>query len=179
MTVRSAVRALAVVALLAACSEPLGVEKFASTGPDFDPVRFWTGHTRSWGVLENRSGEPTSIVQTDCVGDAEGADGLHMRQRLTLDDGTVQNRDWHMRRLAGGQYEATANDMVGTASGTAAGRAFHWSWVLALKPGDSLHDVTMDQWMYLMDDGAMVNRTTIRKLGVILAEVTEQFQHVP
>jgi hypothetical protein len=37
----------------------------------------------------------------------------------------------------------------------------------------------MDQWMYMMDGGAMMNRTTIRKFGIILAEVSEQFQPVP
>jgi hypothetical protein len=84
-----------------------------------------------------------------------------------------------MRRVGQGAFEATANDIVGTARGKAAGRAFHWSWTLQTKPGNALYDVTMDQWMYLMDDGAMVNRTTISKLGLILAEVTEHFAHVP
>ncbi len=148
---------------------------FAGSSPVFDPVRFWTGHVRSWGVLENRSGEPDDTVTTDCVGDPEGPDGLHMTQRLMLGDGTRQSRDWHMRRTGSGQYEATANDMVGTAKGIASGRAFHWSWVLETRPGNRLFDVTLDQWMYLMADGTMLNRTTIRKLGIVLAEVTEQF----
>jgi len=47
--------------------------------------------------------------------------------------------------------------------------------VLALEPGNPVKNVTMDQWWYLMDDGSLLNRTTIRKLGVILAEVTEHF----
>jgi hypothetical protein len=29
--------------------------------------------------------------------------------------------------------------------------------------------------MYLLDDGSMMNRTTVRKLDVILAEVSEVF----
>ncbi len=163
----------------AACSDPMPVSRFAGDGPAFDPVSFWTGHVQSWGVLENRSGEPDMVVTTDCVGEAEGDGGLHMRQTLRLGDGTVQSRDWHMRRTGAGRFEATANDMVGTAVGEAAGRAFHWSWVLATKPGDSLRDVTMDQWMYGLDDGTMMNRTTIRKLGIILAEVSEDFHRTP
>jgi hypothetical protein len=164
---------------LAACSPSLPIARFADTAPDFDPVSFFTGHTRSWGVLENRSGQPTGIVTTDCMGDPEGSDGLHMVQHLTLPDGGTQMRDWHMRRTAPHMFEATANDMVGAARGEARGRVFHWRWVLATKPGDALRDVVMDQWMYGEANGAMVNRTTIRKLGVILAEVTEQFEHAP
>jgi hypothetical protein len=102
-----------------------------------------------------------------------------MVQTLTQGDGTVQHRDWHLRRTAPGAFTATANDMVGEAHGTAAGRVFHWNWVLALSPGNSLKNVTMDQWMYLMDGGTMMNRTTISKLGVILAEVSEEFQSIP
>ena len=160
--------------LLASCSDPIPVGAFG-TGPALDPVRFFTGTVRSWGVIEDRRGQPTQIVTTDCQGEAEGPDGLHMLQRLHVGTDEVTTRDWHMRRVGPGRYEAIANDLVGTARGEAAGRAFHWQWVLALEPGNPVKNVTMDQWWYLMDDGSMLNRTTIRKLGVILAEVTEHF----
>lgn len=167
------------LALLCGCSAPMRVQSFAAPGPQFDPVRFFTGHTRSWGVLENRSGAPTGRVETDCHGEAEGPDGLHMVQLLKMADGTVRTRDWRMRRTGPHSYQATANDMVGTATGEAAGRVFHWRWVLATDPGNPLKNVALEQWMYLMEDGAMVNRTVISKLGITLAEVTEQFEHSP
>ena len=145
--------------------------------PSFDPLAFYTGHVTSWGVLEDRSGYPTMAITTDCVGVLEGSDRLHMIQHLT--EGTKQQvRDWHMRRVTPTHFEATANDVVGVASGDASGRAFHWTFVLALKPGNALENVTMDQWMYLQDDGSMINRDTIRKFGVIVAEVTEHFRHI-
>lgn len=164
------------VGCLMGCSSPMPLEKFADSGPEFDPIAFWTGHSHSRGVLENRSGEPTEIIRTDCVGEAEGADGLHMMQTLTMGGGTTQQRDWHMRRTGPRQYAARANDMVGAVSGTASGPAFHWTWTLATKPGNALFDVQMDQWMLLMNDGAMVNRIIISKLGVTLAQVAEQFE---
>jgi hypothetical protein len=167
---------LVLAGMLTACSGAKPIETFAGTGPDFDPVAFWTGRSHSRGVLENRSGEPTEVVRTDCIGEPEGADGLHMTQTLTMGDGSTQSRDWHMRRSGPGRFTATANDMVGTAEGVAAGPAFHWTWTLATKPGNALFNVSMDQWMMLMDDGAMVNRTIISKLGVTLAQVTEQFE---
>jgi len=171
--------AVALCAALAGCGKPMTVARFAGTAPAFDPLVYWTGHTHSWGVVENRSGAPSEIVQTDCVGEAEGADGLHMRQTLTEGDGTVTHRDWHLRRVSPGHFTATANDMVGTAEGVAAGRVFHWTWVWATRPGNALFNVTMSQWMYAMADGTMMNRTTVSKLGVILAEISEQFRHAP
>ena len=166
---------LFVVLLLAACNDPLPLSRFANAGPQLDPIRFFTGHVHSWGVLEDRRGQPTSIVTTDCNGEAEGADALHMVQHLRVDDDPETTRDWHVHRTAPGRYEATANDVVGTAVGEAAGPAFHWRWTLALSPGNALKNVDMDQWWYLQADGSLINRTTVRKLGFIAAELTEHF----
>ena len=164
--------------VLTACSAP-SLDTFRNTAPAFDPVLFFTGHLRSWGVLENRQGGPTSIVTTQCQGTAEvtsAGPGIHMMQRLTIGQ-TRQTRDWHLHRTETGRYEATANDIIGMAVGDAEGRAFHWRFTLATQPGDSLKNVTMDQWMYAMEDGSMINRTIVSKLGLVLAEVTEQFVH--
>jgi len=170
---------LAGVALsaLAACSPPMTAQNFTGSGPQMDPVRFFTGHVTSWGVIEDRSGEPTARVTTDCLGRADGPDGLVMVQKLEREGQAPQQREWHMRRTAPGRFEATANDMVGTATGEAAGRAFAWRWTLASTPGNPLLNVSMRQWMYAQNDGSVLIRTTISKLGVILAEVTEQFRH--
>lgn len=170
--------AVLLAASLLGCSPSMPVSGFSATAPAFDPVRFFTGHVRSWGVLEDRSGQPTSIVLTDCTGQADGPDGLRMTQRLTVGQDAPVTREWRMRRVAPGRYEATANDMVGAATGEASGRAFHWQWTLALSPGNALKNVTMEQWWYLLDDGSMLNRTTVSKLGYIAAEVTEHFAPV-
>jgi hypothetical protein len=164
---------------LLGCSSPLPIASFAGSGPAFDPVAFFSGSIHSWGVLENRSGEPTAIVLTEGRGEAEGADAVHFPQRVTVGTAAPVMRDWHMRRVGPGRYDATANDMVGTAHGEAAGRGFHWTWTLALHPGNPLTNVSMDQWWYLQDDGSMLNRTIITKLGIVVAEVTEHFTRTP
>jgi hypothetical protein len=178
VSARAVVALTALALVLSGCHSEVPVAAFANA-PAFDPVQFFTGHTHSWGVEEDRSGAPKGAVTTDCVGTATGSDGLHIVQHLTLPDGTQQTRDWHLQRVAPDRYEGTANDMVGTATGEVHGRSFHWIWTLTTSPGNPLLNVTMDQWMYLMDDGAMVNRTTIRKFGIIVAEVTEQFDRMP
>ena len=170
--------ALSLALALLGCGGAMPVDGFSATTPAIDPIRFFTGHVRSWGVLEDRSGQPTSIVTTDCMGEADG-DTLHMVQRLTIGQDAPTTRIWQMRRAGPNRYEATANDMVDTATGEVSGRAFHWTWTLALSPGNDLKNVSMDQWWYLLDDGSMLNRTTVRKLGIILIEVSEHFAHAP
>ena len=147
-------------------------------GPVFDLVAFFDGHTKSWGVIESRSGVPTEPIVTDSHGQSDGTDRLRIVQHLSFQDGTTQERDWILWRSGHDQLKATANDMVGTAEGEANGRMFHWQWVLARSPGNPLMNVTMQQWMYRMEDGSVTIRTTVSKLGFIVAEITEQFTHL-
>lgn len=169
-------RCLAALLVVAGCSSP-SVEQFAGTTPVFDPLVFFTGHVTSWGVIEDRGAAPTSQITTDCRGVLESPDTLRMDQQLT-EGGKTRTRTWRLRRVTPTHFEATADDIVGGASGYVAGRVFHWRYTLALEPGNSLKNVGFDQWMYFEEDGSMLNRATISKLGVTLAHVTEHFRHV-
>lgn len=144
--------------------------------PRFDPIAFFTGTTKSSGVIENRGGSPTQRVETKTRGRLSG-EILELEQDLAFSDGKRQHRSWRIRRIDPHFYEATANDMVGSARGEAYGNVFHWSFRLALSPGNPLGNVRMTQWMYLQPDGkTMINHTTIRKFGIVVAQVTEQFR---
>jgi hypothetical protein len=166
------------VLLLALTRCATSPDPFATTAsPPFDPLGFFTGHVHSWGVIEDRGGAPTGIVQTDCQGTRSADGSLKLMQHLALPDGKTQERDWTMRQTGPATYEATANDMVGPTQGVVSGPSLHWTWTWARSPGNPLANLTMDQWMYRLPDGAVMIRTTISKLGITLAEVSEQFVH--
>ncbi len=125
--------------------------------------------------METRGGAPMKRVTTQTESRWVG-DTLHLEQKLQIGDQS-QHRSWRIRKIDTHHYEATANDMVGTARGEAYGNVFHWEFTLALSPGNPLARVQMSQWMYLQPDGrTMVNHTTIRKLGIVVAQVTEEFR---
>ena len=42
---------LAVLLLLSSCSDPMPIDAFKTSTPVLDPIRFFTGHAQSWGVL--------------------------------------------------------------------------------------------------------------------------------
>ncbi len=151
---------------------------FADGRPTFDPLKFFTGHTRSWGVFENTRGEPTERIVTETWGRmVEGE--LRMEQDLYIGSKTRSHRSWRMRRIDEHHFAATANDIIGTVHGEARGNAFFWCFTLALKPGNPLFNVRMCQRMYLQPDGkTMINRDTIRKFGIVVSGVTEQFHHL-
>jgi hypothetical protein len=176
------VRRLAALLLLlpvGACSEPLAPDSFAHVEPRLEPDRFFEGRTRSWGVVEDRAGEPRRRFTTEAVGRRDGA-LLILTQDLTFEDGETQRRVWRLVRTDAHRYEATANVVVGVASGEAHGNAFRWRYTLALEPGAAVATVDLRHWMYLQEDGAtLVNRVAITKLGFVVGQVTEYFQRVP
>jgi hypothetical protein len=163
---------------LAGCSS-LPPRAFAGREPRFEPDKFFTGRTESWGVFENRAGDPQRRFRTFAQGHREGA-VVVLSQEFQYDDGSSQHRLWHIRRLDEHHYEGTATDVVGVARGEAYGNAFQWDYTVALKPGNFLFNVHLHQWMYLQGNGhEMVNRATISKFGVEIAQVTESFRHLP
>ncbi|HEY0791339.1 MAG TPA: DUF3833 family protein [Chthoniobacterales bacterium] len=153
---------------------------FAGTQPLLEPDRFFTGHTCSWGVFEDRAGaNPRRPFTTECFGRRERGE-LILAQTFTYGDGTVQHRVWRIRRLDLHHYEAVANDVVGVGRGEAYGNAFHWEYTVALKPGNPLFRVKLKQWMYLQKDlRTLLNRGTVSVFGVTVAQVTEEFRRQP
>ena len=61
-------------------------------------------------------------------------------------------------------------------TGAAAGNVLQWRYVLALPVDGRVWNMDMDDWMFLMDERTMLNRTTMSKLGVRVGEVTLAFR---
>lgn len=151
------------------------VESFAGAKPVFDPGAFFSGRTRSWGVIESRSGQPSQVLTTQTQGHWKG-DTFHFEQDLFFEKGKRQHRSWRLRRVDAHEYVATGTGIVGEARGVAHGNVFHLQFTMALAPANPLLRVHMSQWMYLQADGrTMINRAVLTKAGVTVAQITEQF----
>ena len=66
--------------------------------------------------------------------------------------------------------------MVGEARGEVAGNALRWRYVLNLPVDGSVYEVSLDDWMYLMDEDTLINRSSMSKLGVEVGQVTLFFR---
>jgi hypothetical protein len=169
--------ALAAALLCAACGgETLPPEAFRDAGgPVLEPDRYFEGRTVSFGVFEDGGGAPTGRFSVQADGRRDG-DALVLDQTIRFGDGSVERRQWRLRRVGAHRYEATAATVPGVATGEAEGRVFHWTYTIALPPGDWLHRVEFEHWMYLADDGrTLLNRFTVRKLGIVVARASEVF----
>jgi len=162
------------LALAGCAGEP--VQSFNEGRPLFAPEKYFAGATHSWGIIETPSGKPREILHTQTVGHWDGA-VLHFEQQITFEHGAAEHRSWLVRKLDAHHHSATGTGIIGIARGEAYGNVFHLDFTLDAVPGNPLAHVHMSQWMYLQPDGlTLVNRDTLTKAGILIAQITEQFQ---
>ena len=167
----------AVIAMGFGCA--LSPADFSGRGPAFDVQKYYTGHTRSRGVIEARGGKPLKPVATETWGRLN--DGvLTLVQDIRIAEEKSRRRIWKIWRVDAHRFSATTESVVGTARGESHGNAFRFSYTLALQPGNPLSHVRMTHWMYLQPDGrTMLNRVTVRKAGFVVAQISEVFARTP
>ncbi len=158
----------------ASCAS-LKPESFRNTTSTTDPIQFFGGHTHSTGVLEAPGGQPTERITTQTAGVfANGI--LSMEQDLHSEDSQPTHRNFRFKIIDAHHVEATGSDIAGTAHGQLYGNYFTWSFRLKVANKGLIHHVNMSQYMYLMPDGkTLIIRSVIRKFGIIVKEITEQF----
>ena len=163
-----------VLFVVASCSS-LKPENFSNGTPTLDPVKFFGGHTHSTGVLESRSGKPAERITTKTEGVyANGI--LSMEQDLHSENSKPTHRNFKLKIIDAHHVDATGSDVDGTAHGELYGNYFTWSFRLKVADKGLVKHVNMTQCMYLMPDGkTLIIRSIIRKLGIIVTEITEQF----
>lgn len=166
--------ALATLVVLAGCATP-SVQTYATQAPKFDLREYFNGRVEGWGMVQDRSGEVIKRMYVELTCTWQGDVGT-FDERFTYADGTKETRVWTIRK-SGDRYTGTAGDVVGQATGEAAGPAFRWQYVLAAKRdnGDTVN-LDMDDWMWMLDSRTVANRTTFSKFGIRFGEVSFTFR---
>jgi hypothetical protein len=161
-------------ALLAACASSPVPADYAAEKPALDLAAYFNGDLAAHGIFTDRSGKVvrrfTVAMKCSWAGDSGVLD-----EDFTYSDGKKERRIWRLKKLPGGQYTGTADDVVGTALGQTAGNALQWKYSLRLPVDGSVYEVQFDDWMYLIDERVMLNKARISKFGIFLGEVTLAF----
>ena len=150
------------------------MDTYRGQTPTLDLRQYFNGTLDAHGVFQDRSGEVVKRFKVVIDASWKGDTGT-LDERFTYSDGTTQRRVWTVTRLADGRYAGTADDVVGEARGEAAGNALRWRYVLALPVDGKVYHVDFDDWMFLMDDKVMLNRSAMSKWGFHLGDVTLTF----
>ena len=172
---RSAALAAAAPALLiAGCASAPVPADYAAEKPALDLKRYFDGELVAHGIFTDRAGKVARRFTVQMTGTWQGNQGT-LDERFTYSDGKTERRVWRLTDLGGGRWRGRADDVVGEATGVAAGNALNWAYTLRLTVDGRTWDVQFDDWMFLMDERVMLNRAVMSKFGIRLGEVTLAF----
>ena len=163
---------LVLVIVITGCG--VTAQEYETEAPQMDMRTYFNGEIQAWGMFQNYRDKVTKRFHVSMRGDWQDNKGT-LDEHFTYADGTTQRRIWNLVRIDKHTYSGTAADVIGEAHGVAFGHALRWKYTLALEVDEETYHVKFDDWMYLIDDNTVINRSIMSKFGVTLGEVTLVF----
>lgn len=156
--------------LLVACSD-VPINHYAKETPSFNPLEFFPGNTRAWGIVQDWRGRVIRRFEVDITGSVANGE-LTLDEDFVYSDGERSNRVWTIRVDESGNVSGLASDIETPASGAIAGNAMNWRYSMNLPVDDTTYFVSFDDWLWQLDSQTLFNSAKIRKFGFTVAEVT-------
>ena len=151
---------------------------YAGLGPQFDLRQHLSGPLQCEGMIYGPTGRVTTRFVADMDGKWEGNTGT-LSEVFRYDSGTVQHRAWTLALGNAGTITATAADVVGLGAGRVEGPGVVLRYRIRLTPEAGGHVLDVTDWMYLMENGTIMNRSQFRKFGIKVAELVATMRRVP
>ena len=166
---------LSLVVLLAGCSvfvPGMKPEDFKDKALKLVPEEYFSGPTRGHGVFFNRFRNLKTSFIVDLVGSWDGNKILSLKESLRYEDGTKSDRTFTITKLSDHEYSVEMADLDGPGKIEVFGNCMRWSYRLRQDVGGGkIVTLTFDDWMFLQEDGVILNRAYASKFGIDLGEV--------
>ena len=166
--VRTAIVSISIALVSFACSTSL--KEYESTSPVFDLRTFFDGHLVGWGLVKNHQNKVTKRFSVDMKGSWEGESG-ELYELFRYQDGTTQERIWYLENNSVNDVSGKASDVVGIALGKQKGFAFNWNYDLLVDVDGKEVQVHLQDWIYQIDERAVLSQAKIKKFGIPVGEV--------
>ena len=103
---------------------------------------------------------------------------LVLKEDFIYDDGTKDYREWKIEKDKNNPnaYSGYAEGVIGTANGFVSGNAFNWKYAFKLQVGKNKINVKFDDWMFLQEEGYLINIAKVKKFGITLGRVILFFE---
>lgn len=151
------------------CSSMRAVD-FADKSPRFVMEQYFEGKSRGEGIFFDRFGVARVAFTIDLDGHWDGTI-LTLKEKLTYDSGEILYRDYKIEKINDNLYIATTPDVVGQARIESFGNALNWRYRLRQQIGESTWTLSFDDWMFLTQDGTVINRAWASKFGFAVGEI--------
>lgn len=143
---------------------------YQDSGPQFILQEHLSGRLLSEGLIFGPKGEMTNSFTAEMIGEWEGDTGT-LTENFTYSNGNSQARKWYLKMDSATTFTATADDIVGEGKGVVSGATVQLTYQITLPESSGGHTLTATDWMYLTENGVILNKSEMRKFGIKVAEL--------
>lgn len=151
---------------------------YDTSGPRPNLRDVLAGKFEAHGLIYDFTGRVKSrfIAEIDGIFDQSGGT---LSEQFAYQSGVEDRRQWTIAFDDNGQgFTATAPDVIGAGQGAYVGDAIRMTYRLKLPARAGGHVLDVVDWLYVMPDGALANRSEMRKFGIKVAELIAVFRPV-
>lgn len=139
--------------------------------PKLNLKEYFNGHLYALGIVQDRSGQVIKRFSVEI--EASWKENVAtLDEKFLYSDKTTSSRIWKLVEMQPGIYQGSAGDVVGVAKGKTAGNVFSFDYVLNVPVGEKSYEVKFEDWMYLLDKKTLMAKSSMKKWGFYLGEVT-------
>lgn len=162
------------IVVLGGCSS-IDVQEYADRTPKLTPERFFQGKICADGVVRDFTGKQIRSFQAriDASWSEQGVGTLDEVFRFQNDDGSynTETRIWTLKPNPDGGYQASARDVPEPTTMEYAGNAIHMVYGLEYGEADDSISLSMNDWMYQVREGVVINETRMSKWGIDVGQI--------
>jgi hypothetical protein len=151
---------------------------YAATEPAVDIRRHLSGPILCEGVIYGPTGRVTSSFVAQMHGRWEGNRGV-LDEHFRSSGGNEQHRQWRLTLGNDGVIRAEADDLAAPGSGKQQGTTVSLNYRIRLPASAGGWELDVTDWMYLTDNGTIINRSQFRKFGIKVAELVATMRPDP
>ena len=147
-------------------------------GPAFDIREVLNGPIACEGMIYGPTGRVASRFVAKFEAEWDGNSGI-MREHFDYDSGSSQDREWRLSVDENGKITADADDLIGTGTGQQNGSGVKLSYRIKLPEASGRHELDVVDWMYMLENGVVMNRGQFRKFGFKVGELVATMRPDP
>lgn len=144
---------------------------YKDRNPKVDLKSFFNGDLEGWGGFFDHSGSQIRSfslrLKGTWINDKEGI----LEEWFEFDDGKKTERKWDVTFIDDAIFVGKAADVIGQAHGAQMGNAVNAHYTLRVPFKGGTKDFVMDDWMYQITPGVILNRVKMKKFGFPVGEL--------
>ena len=150
------------------------IKAYEKNDPLLKMEEYFSGPVKGYGLIQKYMGGVRRRFTVDMHGQWIGNQGT-LDEDFVYDNGEKQHRQWRLTRTDAHHFTALADDVTGITHGEQYGNAIHMVYVLQIPYNGSTLSVTMDDWLYRVNDQVVLNNAVMKKFGIPIGRITASF----